>query len=112
MNGWVIRNRQPLLILSPDQARQIGFDDRLLNLFEMRSGQTGQRLAHSQVPQSLLIVPIITGDQVLGVINIQSYTRVPSTTTTCASLRLSPTKPLQVSPTSASLLSAGDGLKS
>lgn len=74
VNGWVIRNRQPLLILSPDQARQIGFDDRLLNLFEMRSGQTGQRLAHSQVPQSLLIVPIITGDQVLGVINIQSYT--------------------------------------
>ncbi len=74
VNGWVIRNRQPLLILSPEQARQIGFDDSLLSLFEMRSGQTGQRLASSQVPQSLLVVPIITGDHVLGVINIQSYT--------------------------------------
>ncbi len=74
VNGWVIRNRQPLLLLSAEQAYQIGFDVHSLSLFEIRSAQTGQLVGGSRVPQSLLVVPILSSDTVLGVINIQSDT--------------------------------------
>jgi GAF domain-containing protein len=72
-NGWVIRNRQPLLLHTIEQSRQIGFDDFGLSVFDLRSGQSRLRLSQSKVPQSFLVVPIISSDAVLGVINIQSY---------------------------------------
>ncbi|NJO82871.1 MAG: GAF domain-containing protein, partial [Blastochloris sp.] len=72
-NSWVIRNRQPLLLHNIEQARQIGFSDFGFSMFDLRSGQTLQRLPQSRHVQSCLAVPIISGDSVLGVINIQSY---------------------------------------
>ncbi|NJL34122.1 MAG: GAF domain-containing protein [Chloroflexaceae bacterium] len=71
--AWVVRNRQPLLLMNVEQAQQIGFDEHGLTPFEVRSAQSGLRLHDSRVPQSLLVVPIISGDVVLGVIDIQSY---------------------------------------
>lgn len=72
-NGWVIRNRQPLLLHTTDQARQIGVKDFGFSLFDLRSGQSHRRLPQSRIVQSFLVVPIISGDTVLGVINLQSY---------------------------------------
>lgn len=61
-NAWAIRNRQPLLINSEQQA----FDLRI----DLTSGRVGD---HDYSEQSFLVTPIIFGDRVLGVINIQSY---------------------------------------
>lgn len=72
-NGWVIRNRQPLLLHTIDQARQIGVKDFGFSMFDVRSGQSHRRLPRSRIVQSFLVVPIISGDTVLGVINLQSY---------------------------------------
>ncbi len=72
-NSWVIRNRQPLLLHTRDQGRKIGFHDFGFSVFDVRSGQSLMRLPQSQEVQSCLVVPIISGDSVLGVINLQSY---------------------------------------
>lgn len=61
-NAWVVRNRQPLLLHSADEARALG-----LVVDDVRVG------ALDQVEQSYLATPILFGNQVLGVINIQSY---------------------------------------
>ncbi|WP_299755166.1 GAF domain-containing protein [uncultured Chloroflexus sp.] len=61
-NGWVIRNRRPLLLSTAAAARAMG----LL----VDQGRIGDDTA---IEESYLVVPIIYGDQVLGVINIQSY---------------------------------------
>ncbi len=63
-NGWVIRNRRPLLLGTASAARAMG-----LLIDEGRIGDT------SAIEESYLVVPIIYSDQVLGVINIQSYTQ-------------------------------------
>lgn len=70
-SGWVIRNRQPLLLHSAEQGRQVGFNDGGLSIFEVRSVYT-QRVLAPQGAQSFLVVPILSGDNVLGVINLQS----------------------------------------
>lgn len=63
VNHWVITHRQPLLISTEDEYRafykEVHFDDRI--------GHPERR------EQSYLIVPIISGDEVFGIINIQSY---------------------------------------
>jgi GAF domain-containing protein/signal transduction histidine kinase len=61
-NAWVIRNRQSLLIRSFDEAVQMGLDTT-----------RGRKGRMDRVEQSFLVTPIIFGDHVLGVINIQSY---------------------------------------
>jgi PAS domain S-box-containing protein len=73
-SGWVVQNRQPLLLHTLEQCRQLGFDDFGFSMFDIRSPQTGLRLPEIEVAQSFLVVPILAGDTVLGVINIQSYT--------------------------------------
>jgi len=63
-NAWAIRNRQPLLLGSDAEARArdiLTSDDRV--------GQEGQ------LEESFMVAPIIFGDRLLGVINIQSYER-------------------------------------
>jgi GAF domain-containing protein/signal transduction histidine kinase len=61
-NGWAIRNRQTLLLNTIEQADQMGLD--------VRSGRIGPE---NQFEQSFLVVPIVSGNDVLGVINLQSY---------------------------------------
>lgn len=61
-NGWAIRNRRPLLLGTAAAARAMG----LL----VDQGRIGDDTA---IEESYLVVPIIYGDQVLGVVNIQSY---------------------------------------
>lgn len=61
-NAWVVRNRHPLLLRTLEEARGLG-----LMVDDMRIG------ASDQVEQSYLATPILFGNQVLGVINIQSY---------------------------------------
>ncbi|MEI7769605.1 MAG: GAF domain-containing protein [Chloroflexales bacterium] len=61
-NGWVLRNRQPLLIHSAEEARR-------RNLYD-EGGHSG---SGEEQEQSFLAVPIIFGSKVIGVINIQSY---------------------------------------
>jgi GAF domain-containing protein/nitrogen-specific signal transduction histidine kinase len=61
-NGWAIRNRQPLLLHTYDEALQMGLD--------MDGDHFGDEGA---VEQSFLVAPILFGSRVLGVINIQSY---------------------------------------
>jgi GAF domain-containing protein/two-component sensor histidine kinase len=73
VSGWVIRNRQPLLLHTYAQGRQIGFSGFGASMLDVRSAQSQQRLFASRQMQSFLAVPIISGDSVLGVINIQSY---------------------------------------
>jgi PAS domain S-box-containing protein len=73
-SGWAIRNRQPLLLHTLEQCRRIGFNDFGFSMFDVRSPQSGPRLPDVEIAQSFLVVPILTGDTVLGVINIQSYT--------------------------------------
>ncbi|WP_322512593.1 GAF domain-containing protein, partial [Chloroflexus sp.] len=63
-NGWAIRNRRPLLLGTAAAARAMG----LL----VDQGRIGDDKA---IEESYLVVPIIYGDQVLGVVNIQSYTQ-------------------------------------
>jgi GAF domain-containing protein/nitrogen-specific signal transduction histidine kinase len=59
-NGWAIRNRQPLLLYSIDEALEMGLD-------------IDHAGAEGEVEQSFLVAPILFGNRVLGVINIQSY---------------------------------------
>jgi len=59
-NGWVIRNRQPLLLGTAEEALAMGLD--------IADGRVGEPLE-----QSFLAVPIIFGQQVLGVISVQCY---------------------------------------
>ncbi|WP_298821029.1 GAF domain-containing protein [Chloroflexus sp.] len=61
-NSWVIRNRRPLLLGTAAAARAMGL--------AIDQGRIGDEMA---IEESYLVVPIIYGDQVLGVINIQSY---------------------------------------
>lgn len=60
-SGWVIRNRQPLLLHTAAHAHTMGLD--------IETGRVGSY----QVEESFLVAPIISGDKILGVINIQSY---------------------------------------
>lgn len=60
-SGWAIRNRKPLLLHTAEQARAMDLD--------IESGRVGSQA----VEESFLVAPIISGDRVLGVINIQSY---------------------------------------
>jgi len=61
-NGWAIRNRQPLLLHTLAQAQAMGL--------RLDAGRVGP---NDRMEQSFLVAPIILGDEVLGVINIQSY---------------------------------------
>jgi GAF domain-containing protein/nitrogen-specific signal transduction histidine kinase len=61
-NAWAVRNRQPLLIHTLDEARALG-----LVVDDVRLGALDQR------EQSYLATPILFGNRVLGVLNIQSY---------------------------------------
>ncbi|GIV98546.1 MAG: hypothetical protein KatS3mg057_3203 [Herpetosiphonaceae bacterium] len=61
---WGIINRQPVLVDSAEEAASYEQDAQIA-----RVGIEGK------VEQSFLVVPIIAGDEVLGVINIQSYER-------------------------------------
>lgn len=60
-SGWAIRNRKPLLLHTAGEARAMELD--------IESGRIGSYA----VEESFLVAPIISGDRVLGVINIQSY---------------------------------------
>lgn len=62
INCWVIRNRRPLLLSTAAAARAMG-----LLIDQGRNGDD------TEIEESYLVVPIIYGDQVLGVVNIQSY---------------------------------------
>jgi GAF domain-containing protein len=73
-SGWVVQNRQPLLLHTLEQCRQLGFADFSFSMFDTQTPQSGLRLPDIEVAQSFLVVPILAGDTVLGVINIQSYT--------------------------------------
>lgn len=59
-NGWVIRTRQPLLLHTADEAFAMGLD-------------ISDERPPEELEQSFLATPIIFGNKVLGVINIQSY---------------------------------------
>ncbi|MFQ3663109.1 MAG: GAF domain-containing protein, partial [Chloroflexaceae bacterium] len=59
-SGWAIRNRQSLLIHTPGEAAQLGLD------------LAGDRICAGPDAQSFLVTPILFGDDVLGVINVQS----------------------------------------
>lgn len=72
-SGWAIRNRQPLLLHTLEQAKQMGIKDFGVSIFDLRSGQSKIRLPRSRSTQSFLVTPIFSGDTVLGVINIKSY---------------------------------------
>lgn len=61
-NAWVIRQRQPLLLHTLEQAAAMGLDTT--------HGRAGRM---DRVEQSFLVTPIIYGEKVMGVINIQSY---------------------------------------
>ncbi|MFL5806720.1 MAG: GAF domain-containing protein [Roseiflexaceae bacterium] len=65
VNYWAITHRQPLLLDTEEEYRSFysvpSYDERI-----------GPPERHEQ---SYLVVPIISGDDVLGVINIQSYER-------------------------------------
>ncbi len=61
LSGWVIRHHQSLLLHSVEQVRTMGLDVER------------ERIGGDSTGQSFLIVPIISSDRVLGVINIQSY---------------------------------------
>ena len=63
-NGWVIRNRRPLLLGTAAAARSMGL--------VVDQGRVGD---DQGIEESYLVVPIIYGDQVLGVVNIQSYSQ-------------------------------------
>lgn len=63
VTGWVVRNRQPLLIGSLEEVELLGLD----------LGPSDQAIETDKVEQSYVVVPIIFGSQILGVINIQSY---------------------------------------
>lgn len=72
-NGWVIRNRQPLLIHTNEQREMMGIKDFGFSVFDLRSGLSKIRHPQSRRIQSLLTVPIISGDRVLGFISTKSY---------------------------------------
>ncbi len=59
-SGWAIRNRQSLLIHSPGEAAQLGLD------------LADDRICAGPDAQSFLVTPILFGNDVLGVINVQS----------------------------------------
>ncbi|MGQ9925297.1 MAG: GAF domain-containing protein [Chloroflexaceae bacterium] len=61
-NGWVIRNGQSLLIRTPAEAAHLG-----LNLAD-------DQICVGPDAQSFLVTPILFGQDVLGVINVQSQT--------------------------------------
>lgn len=60
---WVLTHRQPLLLGTNDEANQYRGHETL----KTRIGPP------DQLEQSYLVAPIISGDVVLGVINVQSY---------------------------------------
>lgn len=63
-NGWVIRNQAPLLIETLELGEQMGFD---LQRNTHREGTL------DRFEESFLVVPIMSGDSVLGIISLQSY---------------------------------------
>ncbi len=66
VNSWVIQNRQPLLLNTFDEANEYRDEVARARVIQARIGAEG-------VEQSYLVVPIIVGNTVLGVINLQSY---------------------------------------
>ncbi len=72
-NGWVIRNRQPLLIHTNEQRKMMGIKDFGFTVFDLRSGLSKIRHPQSRPIQSLLVTPIITNERVLGFISVKSY---------------------------------------
>ncbi len=73
-SSWVIRNLQPLLLHTIEQGRQIGLSD--FDEVEQDEAQPASEQAPDTalpVAQSFLVVPIMSGDTVLGVINLRSY---------------------------------------
>ncbi len=62
VNGWVVRRAQPLLLHSAEDGRRMGLD--------MEGGRIG---SDDEREQSFLVAPMLFGNKVLGVINIQSY---------------------------------------
>jgi signal transduction histidine kinase len=71
--AWAIRNRQPLLLLTSDQAKQMGLSEFGYSVFDVRSGQSRIRLPRSRTVESAIVTPIISNETVLGVISIKSY---------------------------------------
>lgn len=61
-NDWVITNQRPILVGTNDALQQY-----------MTDGETPRVGPSDRQEESYLIVPILLGDEVLGVINIQSY---------------------------------------
>jgi GAF domain-containing protein len=64
INAWIINHRQPLLLDNDVDARQYIMDAPRDHI-----GPT------DRLEESYLVVPILLGDEVLGIINIQSYER-------------------------------------
>jgi GAF domain-containing protein/two-component sensor histidine kinase len=65
LNAWVIANRRPALIRSAEE----------LGRFSAADPRTTRQGRQDAIEESFLVAPILLGDQVLGVINIQSYER-------------------------------------
>ncbi|HEY1012187.1 MAG TPA: GAF domain-containing protein, partial [Herpetosiphonaceae bacterium] len=65
--GWSILNRQPLLLNTHEEMNEYRDEAARRNMLVTRVGP------EDEVEQSYLIVPIMVGNSVLGVINIQSY---------------------------------------
>lgn len=70
---WAIRNRQPLLLHTKEQAKQMGLSNFGFSVFDVRSGQSGIRHPRSREIQSAIATPIISSEAVLGIISIKSY---------------------------------------
>jgi GAF domain-containing protein len=62
INHWAIENRQPLLIGTESEYQSY-----------YTTSRDAERIGRPQHEESYLVAPIISGNDVLGVINIQSY---------------------------------------
>ena len=67
INSWVIEHRQPLLLSEAEEADEYRSEAARDRNLQRRVG------SDTRIEQSFLVVPIIVGNTVLGVINIQSY---------------------------------------
>ncbi len=72
-DGWAIRNHQPLLLHTREQSRQVGFADTALWMLAAKE-PLPETVDETRLAQSLLVVPIISGDTVLGIIHLESAT--------------------------------------
>jgi GAF domain-containing protein/anti-sigma regulatory factor (Ser/Thr protein kinase) len=71
--GWAIRNRQPMLLHTAEQGYQMGLREFGMSVLDLRSPLTTRRYPHSMPIQSFLVTPILSGDEVLGLISVKSY---------------------------------------